>query len=303
MNSVTFNGVSTEQLGTAGGFSVVIENVPKRVWPDRKYEMVQVNGRNGDLIVDYGSYSNTKRTYNLAMASTGGKRVYELVDALSKWLHSGSGYCRLTDTFEPDRIRFAAYAGALEPDFFTEQSRTDLSDTGVIVRTAIEFNCRPQLFEAQWYDTPFLTSAAVSASGQSLANYIAAARLSGSGAFTNPGYTSEPMLIFKPASGGNLKIHNLGVPYDRWELSWGTFSTTGSERIVVDSMRRDIYMEDGSGSQNNQFICVHIIPTNPSYPDGDYNFEYGFPLIPPGDFTVQMTGVTNYEFYKRSFVI
>ena len=297
MNSITFNGVSSASLG------ILVESVPKRVWPDRKYEATAVNGRNGDLIVDYGNYANTKRAYNIAMASTGGKRVYELIDTLSKWIHSGSGYCRLEDTFEPDRVRIAAYSGAAEPDFYTEQSRNTLTETGVIVRTSIEFNCKPQIYEKQWYDDPFISSALYTASNAAnFSNYISG--LANTDNLKNTPWACSPKLIFTAAANGSITIRNTASPFDYYVVSWGSWSSSSlNERVVVDSELRDIYGESSGTNLNANFLCVHRTPLDPSQPNGDSTFEYAFPMIPPGAFTVSISNVSNYAFYKRSFMI
>ena len=45
--------------------NVVVERFPNQPGPSRRYEAVQVPGRNGDLLIDSGAYNNYTQNYEV----------------------------------------------------------------------------------------------------------------------------------------------------------------------------------------------------------------------------------------------
>lgn len=126
---VTFNGLPSYNYG------ILVEHPPGYHIAERDYEYIHVPGRNGDLIIDKGSYKNGRRDYDIAFGSE--VEDYEdMAVKVSEWLHSPSGYARLEDTYEPDFFRRASYVD--EVDF-----ENILAHAG---RATISFNCMPQRF-------------------------------------------------------------------------------------------------------------------------------------------------------------
>lgn len=64
--------------------------------PERSVEVIQIPGRNGDLVLDNGKYNNIDRVYHVQV--TGIRNI----DALMFRLSSMVGYYRLEDEYEPD---------------------------------------------------------------------------------------------------------------------------------------------------------------------------------------------------------
>lgn len=64
--------------------------------PERSVEVIQIPGRNGDLVLDNGKYNNIDRVYHVQV--TGIRNI----DALMSRLGSMVGYYRLEDEYEPD---------------------------------------------------------------------------------------------------------------------------------------------------------------------------------------------------------
>lgn len=130
MGMIIYNGVNTIDLG------IVVETFPDREYPERDVEFVHIPGRNGDVVQDLGSYKNTTRSYNIAILATKREPFQEAAAKISKWLHSGIGYCRLEDSYEPEVYRMAAY---IEGSSVTSLLR----EAG---RVTINFNCKPQRY-------------------------------------------------------------------------------------------------------------------------------------------------------------
>ena len=129
MAVIIFNGRSSQD------YHIQVEHPPGYETPERDYDITHVPGRNGDVIIDKGSYKNVDRVYEIAAGSLGGDFT-EFANQISEWLHSASAYARLEDSFEPDYYRLAIY-----------EERGDIENIlGQAARTEITFNCKPQRF-------------------------------------------------------------------------------------------------------------------------------------------------------------
>lgn len=136
MGVVWYNGVPSTDMG------IIVEHPPSYQIPARDYEVLSIPGRNGDIFVDKGTYKNTPRTYDIAIAPYQWRSGHQeewatIVQRVSKWLHSGkSNYCRLEDSYDPDCYRLAVY----------EESVTMENILNTVGRTTLTFNCKPQRF-------------------------------------------------------------------------------------------------------------------------------------------------------------
>lgn len=129
MGIVLFNGISSQDL------HIQVQTEPSYDFPEKDYEVTHVPGRNGDIVIDQGSWQNVSRKYNLAMDA--GKISYtEVASKLVQWLHSASGYARLEDSYEPDFYRMAMYkdSGSIS-NIFNKAGQID-----------VEFTCKPQRY-------------------------------------------------------------------------------------------------------------------------------------------------------------
>ena len=102
----------------------------------RSYEAIAIPGRSGALHIDSGRYENVRAVYT-CIALSNGKEAF---DNLNARLLSKVGYKQLTDTFDPDYVRFGQYVGGAEPELFV---------TGRQTRFEVEFDCKPQRYLAE----------------------------------------------------------------------------------------------------------------------------------------------------------
>ena len=98
----------------------------------RDLSFTSVPGRSGDLIIDNKRYKNVTIKYKVA-ALEGVHDIREIAHRVKGWLSSEAGYFELTDSYDPDYFRLAAYADA----YNLEQ---DLPCLGY---STIQFNCKP----------------------------------------------------------------------------------------------------------------------------------------------------------------
>lgn len=132
MGTLTFNGISTEDLG------LVIQTPPTYTFPERDISTVHIPGRNGDLVIDNNCYKNVRRSYMLGMGFKKEDGAYSNNSSkILEWLTSArSHYARLQDTYDPTVYRMAM--------FNMSGSFTNVHD-GAISFTA-EFQCKPQRY-------------------------------------------------------------------------------------------------------------------------------------------------------------
>lgn len=130
MGIIIFNGLSSADYG------IKVWQAPTYSIPERDYEKIHVPGRDGDLILDKGSYKNTTRSYVVSFGRPDKKDFTLLANSLSEWLHSCSGYARLEDSYEPEYYRIAAY----------DESNDITNAYHQAGQTTIKFNCKPQRF-------------------------------------------------------------------------------------------------------------------------------------------------------------
>lgn len=129
MGIVMFNGISSLDYG------IQVEHPPEYQAPARDYEVIHVPGRNGDLIIDNGSYQNVNRSYQMAIGDPR-KDYTSMANVISEWLHSASGYARLEDSYEPEYYRMAMFQDEISVENIMQHSG----------RLTIDFNCKPQRF-------------------------------------------------------------------------------------------------------------------------------------------------------------
>ena len=129
MGIVMFNGISSQDL------HALVQTAPEYEFPEKDYSVTHVEGRNGDIVIDTGSWQNVPRTYNLAIDTR--KISYaEVASKLVQWLHSASGYARLEDSYEPDFYRMAMYkdSGSIS-NIYSKAGQIEIS-----------FDCKPQRY-------------------------------------------------------------------------------------------------------------------------------------------------------------
>lgn len=174
MGVIIFNDISSEDYG------IVVEHPPAYDFPEKDYTSVHIPGRNGDVMIDNNSYKNTVRTYELAI---GDQNLQFGIQAnkIAEWLHSGSGYCRLEDSYEPDIFRMACYkdAGNFE-NIFDHMGRGTVS-----------FDCKPQRFYK---------------SGEKFISLESASEVIKNPTFFN----AQPMIIIS-GSGGTISVNGVEV--------------------------------------------------------------------------------------------
>ena len=128
-NSLQFNGIDSMDFGVY----ISAESVFNA--PERDVEMVEVPGRNGDLILDNGRFKNIEVTYpaGLAHKTDFAKRLRAFRNAMV----SVKGYQKIVDTYNPEEYRMGVYKSGLEVEPSSQVKAGEFE---------IVFDCKPQRF-------------------------------------------------------------------------------------------------------------------------------------------------------------
>lgn len=207
MGTIVFNGISTSDLG------VVVQTPPVYSFPSKNYELLQIEGRSGDIVIEKDSYQNVRRTYYLALVFRKNTSFVENASALVNWLMSANGYARLEDSYEPEYYRLALYRSSGDLANYNDKATT----------IQVSFECKPQRF-LKIGDTPV----EITQTGQ----YIQ---------IINPTkYISLPEITI---DGQNLTLSFYSGEEHTVDTKTSSLITSFSGKGVIDSELQDCYSE------------------------------------------------------------
>lgn len=126
---ITFNGTSSDSIG------VIVERIPNRFIPTRRFLEQEVAGRNGNVLIADRSFPNVMQEYEVYLSAES-QGLPSVARACAEWLCTPTGYAVLTDSYDTSVFREAF----LVDGFNVENS---LNKFG---RCTITFSCKPQKF-------------------------------------------------------------------------------------------------------------------------------------------------------------
>lgn len=131
LNYIVFGGVDSRDYG------IYISGEGVFNAPERDVEVVNIPGKDGDLLIDRGRFLNIQVTYPGFNFEPDLSTFAERLRAFRAALASQTGYQRLEDSFHPDEFRLASFRSGLDvnPIMYNTASTFD-----------IVFDCKPQRF-------------------------------------------------------------------------------------------------------------------------------------------------------------
>lgn len=209
---IEFNGIRSTSLG------VFVEKYPPRPIPQRKCERYSVPGRSGDVLFYEDAWENVKQKYEIYLSAERDGLPYVSAQVV-RWLNVG-GYAELSDEYDRDTFRLAAFTGPVD-------LQNTLNQFG---RATIEFDCKPQRYLK---------------SGQSFR------QLRNGDVLVNPtGYRAAP-LIRIPAFSGTVTITTNGS-----EFKFGPYAGA----VILDSEEKEAYNPDFETAVNLNALAVGPYP-------------------------------------------
>lgn len=141
---IKFAGVRSDEL------NLVVEHYPTRTVPEQSYEVIEVPGRDGDIVIPNGNFKNYRQSYSVFIESYDPEEPrYQLIARnVAEWLLGNPGYQRLEDSYDPEIYRMAYYSGGSDfSNYFNTYGRG-----------SIEFTCAPRRFYKSGEETIYVTS-------------------------------------------------------------------------------------------------------------------------------------------------
>lgn len=126
---ITWNGITSDSIG------VIVERIPNRYIPTRRFIEQEVAGRNGNVLLVDRSFPNVIQEYEVYLSAES-QGLPQVARACAEWLCTPDGYAELTDSYDTSVFREAF----LVDGFNVENS---LNKFG---RCTISFSCKPQKF-------------------------------------------------------------------------------------------------------------------------------------------------------------
>ena len=254
MGIITFNGKSSSSFG------IIVERYPSPNRPARRGTVLQIPGRNGNLVIEDGTYENVTLKFDVYLSAEPAN-LYDRAAAVADWLLVSSGYQRLMTEYEPDIFRLARFAGPLDIEAILN----------IHGRATLEFDCYPQRFDAL---------------GHVYSDYGSLS--SGSATITNTGIMiAKPMI--KVTGKGNVVLDFASAASGNTTEVDFAFSTSKTETIILDCDLHDAYYEDGS----NANAAVSFLDAEASIPESADYFYPTFPELTPGSNTVSLSALSS----------
>ena len=172
---IIFNGLCSYETA-----NIVVEKYPERTIAKRKYDVVSVPGRSGDLYFSQDAFENVVQEYDVYISAER-EKLPAMARKAAEWLQADPGYHELWDSYEPEIYRMAYYCGSQNiENIFQRFGRMQLS-----------FSCKPQRFLTSGKEEKAFTAA---------------------GVLHNPtAYNAKPEIIVYGTGSGTLTINTTTV--------------------------------------------------------------------------------------------
>lgn len=126
---IMFNGKCSYETA-----NIIVQKYPERTIAKRKYEVISVPGRNGDLYFSQDAFENVVQEYDVYISAEQ-EKLPAMARKAAEWL-SVPGYHELWDSYEPEIFRLAYYAGSQNIENIFQR----------FGRMKLAFSCKPQRF-------------------------------------------------------------------------------------------------------------------------------------------------------------
>ena len=129
MGVIYFNGISSKDVG------IEVETYPRYEIPEKNVTTYEIPGRNGNIVVDNGTFKNAITSYDVSFLTEDGEYNSQ-IHKIAAWLYSPSGYAILEDSYDIEHYRMARISSSTDfENLFNKAGKATL-----------EFDCKPQRF-------------------------------------------------------------------------------------------------------------------------------------------------------------
>lgn len=105
IGNITVNGKNSQE------FNVFLTDAGIYGMPEKDTKTIQIDGRNGDLIIDNGRYKNKEAQFPCVIVDDFERHFTEFIE----YLLNQAGYSRIETSFKPDEYILGRYVGEVDP--------------------------------------------------------------------------------------------------------------------------------------------------------------------------------------------
>ena len=209
LNHFTFGGIDSRDYG------IFILSSNSYDSPKRKTTAYSIPGRDGDIIVDEGYYSNVDITYkvrisiNKLLANSPNTNIAYALDSIKDCFYSIIGeYAELRDSYNPTYYRLGCFSGGFE--FLSYKRTKDFIDTD------ITFSCKPYRYREDGKEVIEMTNSSIDI-------------------FNPEKYSSLPIIHITKGTGDSAQLTLNGNSY------YFNFSGLNIPSVDIDSENQIVY--------------------------------------------------------------
>lgn len=132
LHTFNYDGVSSASKG------VYVLNSNTYDSPARDLDITEIQGANGGVLTDYGSYKNIEISYEIVLRPANGVTLEDQINGVKELLYKRDygTYKRLSDDYSAGTYRYAIWAGPIDWELVLRKYG----------RTTIVFICKPQRY-------------------------------------------------------------------------------------------------------------------------------------------------------------
>lgn len=226
LGTLTIGGTN---LTTA--YRVYTTDAPIYDSPIPNVDSISIPGRNGNLLIDNGTYKNISVKYPCVIpaANIGELNTADCLAGLRAFLLAKRGYVKIADTFNPLEYRTGRYVGGLE---------VDPTVNGDAATFTLTFDCKPQRFLVSGDTEITLTRQ----SGTSF------------GSITNPTmFHALPIVTVTGSGSGSVYIYTPNRSADYVSIPIAISDLDGT--IIIDCALQDAYY--GTENMNDKIVLTN----------------------------------------------
>lgn len=262
----TFGDISSKAYG------VYITQEAAYNAPERDVDVYEIAGRNGAYVLDNGRFRNITVTYKCGIALDSETDFASAIRLFRNALASQAGkYVRLTDEYNPNEFRQAAFLGGIEVEMADKRAG----------EFTVSFDCKPQRF---------LTSGEASAT------------VTSGGTVTNPTlFESRPLL--QVWGYGNIVIGGETINIQNTPIGQITVGSSGEDASPVVIEFNGSQLENGDAISINrvEFMTIVGAPSGKRF-DGDSAFTTSPYFTPQDDLSAGGYWNVYFSYAPQTFV-
>jgi len=265
LNHLTYDNIDSADYG------IFLKKAAVFNTPERRVEKLAIPGRNGDLLIDDGTFENIEVEYSAVLGCDSAEEFASTLGEFRSALASRGTYKKLTDSYNPDEYRLATLIEKFEVDPRAYYMAGEFK---------MVFDCKPQRFLVSGEEPQMFTE---------------------SGTIFNPTQFEALPLI---AVTGNGRINIAGHVVTVSDTTETIYIDSELMEVYTPSGTETVLTDEGLITITDELSFPITLQKGPQAPismNSHVSFaDYTFPTIGPGEQNIAFTsGIDSVVIYPR----